>query len=219
MRLVASNSSPSNSQPYIRAAPARDLVCRRRDVRDRRLIQHHFLSEPPGRIDDRTWRAVPTMTPLSSGSPFQRVATNDLACLRVMCGGKGGTSGSVLNSTTTGRSVANACSQADATWSGLSTYMPLSPINSANLWYGTFGMRCDALNFGSPSMTRCSQVTWFRSSLLKTPQIQRGFFHSRQYFATVISSAMLFICIAPSPTSALTGRSGWYHLGEFAFGA
>jgi len=120
MRLVASNSSPSNSQPYIRAAPARDLVGRRRDVLDRRLIQHHFLSEPPGRIDDRTWRAVPTMTPLSSGSPFQRVATNALACLRVMCGGKGGTSGSVLNSTTTGRSAASAASQADATWSGRS---------------------------------------------------------------------------------------------------
>src|SRR5438874_13237569 len=81
MRLSPTILSPSNSQPYIRAAPARDLVGRRRDVLDRRLLQTHFLSEPPGRIDDRTWRAVPTMTPLSSGSPFQRVATNDLACL------------------------------------------------------------------------------------------------------------------------------------------
>src|SRR5712671_4959048 len=121
MRLGPTILSPSNSQPYIRAAPARDLVGRRRDVLDRRLIQHHFLSELPGRIDDRTWRAVPTMTPLSSVSPFQRVATNALACLRVMCGGKGGTSGSVLNSTTTGRSAASAASHADATWSGLST--------------------------------------------------------------------------------------------------
>src|SRR5205823_1713575 len=79
-------------------------------------------------------------------------------------------------------------------------------------------MRCDALNFGSPSMTRCSQVTWFRSSLLKTPQIQRGFFHCRQYFATVISSAMLFICIAPSPTTAMTGRSGCANLAAIAYG-
>src|SRR5947207_1754191 len=79
-------------------------------------------------------------------------------------------------------------------------------------------MRCDALNFGSPSMTRCSQVTWFRSSLLKTPQIQRGVFHCRQYLATVISSAMLFICMAPSPTSATTGRSGWANLAAIAYG-
>ena len=65
-------------------------------------------------------------------------------------------------------------------------------------------------------MTRCSQVTWFRSSLLKTQQIQCGFAHWRQYFATVISSAMLFICIAPSPTSAMTGRSGWANLAAIA---
>ena len=37
--------------------------------------------------------------------------------------------------------------------------------------------------------------------------MKRGSFHSRQYFAAVISSAMLFICIAPSPTRAITGRS------------
>src|SRR3954468_21816913 len=79
-------------------------------------------------------------------------------------------------------------------------------------------MRCEALNFGSPSMTRCSQVTWFRSSLLKTPQIQRGVFHCRQYLATVISSAMLFICMAPSPTSAITGRLGWANLAAIAYG-
>ena len=36
---------------------------------------------------------------------------------------------------------------------------------------------------------------------------------ARQYFATVISSAMLFICMAPSPTSAITGRSGMRELG------
>src|ERR1700739_546286 len=79
-------------------------------------------------------------------------------------------------------------------------------------------MRCDALNLGSPCMTRCSQVTWFKSSLLKTPQIQRGVFHCRQYLATVISSAMLFICMAPSPTNATTGRSGWANLAAIEYG-
>src|ERR1700753_4385894 len=67
-------------------------------------------------------------------------------------------------------------------------------------------------------MIRCSQVTWLRSSLLKTQTIQRGPFHSRQYFATVINSAMLFICIAPSPTKAITGRSGWANLAAMAYG-
>ena len=65
---------------------------------------------------------------------------------------------------------------------------------------------------GSPSITRCSHVTWFRSSLLNTQQIQRGSAHCCQYLATVISSAMLFICMAPSPTSAITGRSGMREL-------
>ena len=46
--------------------------------------------------------------------------------------------------------------------------------------------------------------------------IQRGSAHCRQYFATVISSAMLFICMAPSPTSAMTGRSGWANLAAMA---
>src|ERR1700760_3916815 len=67
-------------------------------------------------------------------------------------------------------------------------------------------------------VTRCSQVTWFRSSLLKTQQIQFGVAHSRQYLATVISSAMLFICMAPSPTSAMTGRSEWANFAAIAYG-
>ena len=56
-------------------------------------------------------------------------------------------------------------------------------------------------------MTRCSHVTWLRSSLLKTQTTRRWSDHFRQYFATVINSAMLFICIAPSPTNETTGRS------------
>jgi len=39
-------------------------------------------------------------------------------------------------------------------------------------------------------------------------QTHFGLAHCFQYFATVMSSAMLFICIAPSPTIATTGRSG-----------
>ena len=41
----------------------------------------------------------------------------------------------------------------------------------------TLGMSCEASNFGSPSITRCSQVTWLRSSLFKTQTIQRGSAH------------------------------------------
>jgi hypothetical protein len=39
---------------------------------------------------------------------------------------------------------------------------------------------------------------------------------SFQYFWTVISSAMLFICMVPSPTRAFTGRSGWANLAPMA---
>src|ERR1044072_7397624 len=38
------------------------------------------------------------------------------------------------------------------------------------------------------------------------------------YFATVISSLMPFICIAPSPTSAITGRSGFVNFAATAHG-
>src|ERR1700710_61112 len=49
-------------------------------------------------------------------------------------------------------------------------------------------------------------------------QIQRGLVHCFQYLATVISSAMLFICIAPSPTSATTARSGKANFAAMAYG-
>src|SRR6185437_7138191 len=82
----------------------------------------------------------------------------------------------------------------------------------------TSGICCDGLNLGSPDCTRCSQVTWFRSWLLNTQQSHFGLDHSFQYFCTVISSAMLFICIAPPPTSAMTGRSGCANLAAIAYG-
>src|ERR1700761_1320570 len=49
-------------------------------------------------------------------------------------------------------------------------------------------------------------------------QIQRGSAHCFQYFATVMSSAMLFICIAPSPTIAITGRPGCANFAAIAYG-
>jgi hypothetical protein len=45
--------------------------------------------------------------------------------------------------------------------------------------------------------------------LSSTSTTNRGSLHSREYFATVISSLTPFICMAPSPSSANTGRSGW----------
>ncbi len=39
--------------------------------------------------------------------------------------------------------------------------------------------------------------------------MRRGSSHSLRYFAIVKSSALSFICIAPSPTSAMTGRWGY----------
>jgi len=57
-------------------------------------------------------------------------------------------------------------------------------------------------------MARCSQVTWFRSPLLSTITTSRGSAHRFQYFARVMSPLMPFICMAPSPSSAITGRVG-----------
>ena len=57
-------------------------------------------------------------------------------------------------------------------------------------------------------MTRCSQVTWFRSRLFSTRQIHLGSDHSFQYLLTVISTFRPFICIAPSPVVAMQTRSG-----------
>ena len=42
--------------------------------------------------------------------------------------------------------------------------------------------------------------------------------HCRQYLAIVISSLMPFICMAPSPTSAITVRSGKANLAAMAYG-
>ena len=67
-------------------------------------------------------------------------------------------------------------------------------------------------------MARISQVTWLRSSLCSTATTSRGSLQRSQYFLTVMSSAMPFICIAPSPTKAIAGRSGWANLAPMTYG-
>jgi hypothetical protein len=84
------------------------------------------------------------------------------ACFKVICGGNGGTSGSVLTSSTTGRSDTRASPQALASRSG-------SPAASR-----------------SPVQVRVIEHAAYR-----------------QCFFTVISSAMAFICMAPSPRRAI----------------
>ncbi len=70
-------------------------------------------------------------------------------------------------------------------------------------------MSCEPGNFGSPAMARCSQVTWLRSWLLNTQKTNGAGPPSRsRYRFTVIISFMPFIWNAPSPTKAMTGRSG-----------
>lgn len=67
-------------------------------------------------------------------------------------------------------------------------------------------------------MARISQVTWLRSWLFQMATISRGSSHRSRYLAAVISSAMPFICIAPSPTSAIAGRSGCANFAPIAYG-
>src|ERR1700712_3064983 len=70
----------------------------------------------------------------------------------------------------------------------------------------------------SPVMIRCSHVTWLRSRLFSTSVIQRGSDHSFQYLATVMSELIPFICIAPSPVSAIATRSGKQNFAATAYG-
>ena len=59
-----------------------------------------------------------------SGSPCRSAFAIPCACSIRMCGGSGGTSGSVIASSSTGPSAASARSHAGPTWSGLSTRIP-----------------------------------------------------------------------------------------------
>src|SRR3954467_1195470 len=84
-------------------------------------IAHASPHSLPGRIFASTCRAAPLITPLSLGSPFISAREKFLACCKVMCGGSGGTSGSVFTSSTTGIWLASAWSQAEPSSCGLST--------------------------------------------------------------------------------------------------
>ena len=104
-----------------------------------------------------------SITPMRSGSPLTIAFAIFFACSTEMCGGSGGTSGSTFTLSTPGRSEASASAQAAPTESAESQKIPFRPMSSANLWYGTSGIHCVPGYFGSPSIARCSQVTWFRS--------------------------------------------------------
>ncbi|CAM5649063.1 hypothetical protein SANTM175S_02662 [Streptomyces antimycoticus] len=137
---------------------------------------------------------------------------------RLACGGIGGTAGSVRKSMTNGRSAPSALCQAASPPSGFSTRTPPRPMEWAKSAYRTSGRAWQGRNCGAPDMARISQVTWLRSWLLRTATISRGSRHSDQYLAAVMSSAMPFICMAPSPTMASAGRSGWANLAPMTYG-
>ena len=71
---------------------------------------------------------------------------------------------------------------------------------------------------GDPPIARISHETWFRSRLFSTRKMIRGSLQRFQYFATVISSLIPFICIAPSPVIAIATRSGDANFAAIAYG-
>jgi hypothetical protein len=68
-----------------------------------------------------TWEAVSAITRPLPASPFAIEDRKPLASFKVTCGGNGTTSGSVLTSSTPGRSLASARCQAERNKSGVST--------------------------------------------------------------------------------------------------
>ena len=98
-----------------------------------------------------------------------------LACSRLMCGGSGGTFGIGLDlehHRTIGR---QRFVPGGADTLGVVDEDALEPDQLGEAGdRARRGCAAMASNFGSPSITRCSQVTWFRSSLFKTQQIQCG---------------------------------------------
>ena len=104
-----------------RAQPCGLLACSAIGARRRgHLAQRVTRSLSFSRSDWRTMSAL-------AGSPCSSARAKPLACSKRMCGGSGGTSGSVTTSRTTGRSAASARSQAGPTSPGASTRMPSRP--------------------------------------------------------------------------------------------
>src|ERR1700743_3226875 len=161
----------------------------------------------------------PTLTkPALSSSPPSTAAVADLNWSQVACGGIGGLSGSVETSSTVARSADSASRQTLPSSSGSLTETAFRPRAAANAAKSTSGRTCDSTNFGAPAMAHISQVTWLRSLLCRTATIRRGSSHCCQYRLMVISSAMPFICMAPSPENAITGRWGWANFAPIAYG-
>ncbi len=156
--------------------------------------------------------------PAQSVSPRSTAAAVLRAWSTVKCGGIISSAGSTSALITVGRSARSARSHTSVTWSGWSTSSPRSPSTSPQRWYAMSGSCWLSGNIGVPSSERCSQLTKARSRLLSTSTTNRGSAQPCQYFATVISSLTPFICIAPSPIRATSGRSGWANFAARAYG-
>src|SRR6185437_15294288 len=98
-------------------------------VRRNRADVHVELDQPL-RNSVSLPRTAFSITPTRSGSLLIASAIF-FACSNVMCGGSGGTSGSVFTSSTTGRPAENARSHAARISSPRSQKMPSSPQSSA----------------------------------------------------------------------------------------
>ena len=73
------------------------------------------------------------------------------------------------------------------------------------------GSRADPASrgyFGSPDSIAHLPRDLVEVAVVEHENDRRGSLHRFQYFAMVMSSLMPFICIAPSPVMAMTGRSG-----------
>jgi len=135
-------------------------------------------------------------------------STSERTWSAVACGGIGGTSGSQYTSSTAGRSAARTRSQAGPSSSGSRTVTASRPSPRAKSAEDTSGSSCDSSNRGAPPIARSSQVTWLRSLLCSTHTTSRWSLQRDRERAIVSSSASPFICIAPSPVSAIAGRCG-----------
>ena len=155
------------------------------------------------------------MMPTASGSPLAMASAIFFACSYLMCGGSGGTSWSTTTSSTTGRSAASACVPRRAHLVAASSHrMPRRPRSSAYSRVGHVGDRLRALELRVAGHGPLLPGDLVEVLVVEHAEDQRRVRASRsQYRLTVSSSFMPFIWNAPSPTIAITGRSGIGELG------
>lgn len=110
-----------------------------------------FLSCAPAR-QERPARPCTDclIIPARSGSPFTSRTGPPCACPKPMCGGRGGTSGSMMNSSSIGRSARSARPHAPPIASGSSIRSPASPSDFASSAYGKSGRICAVLLADGP---------------------------------------------------------------------